>query len=142
MEDLLKYTTPQLLRWRVQQSPDAVALREKEFGIWNNYSWEQYYHRVQQCALSLDALGIKKDDKIAMVGDNIPEMLFIELAVQSLGGISVGIYQTSMPHEIKEIVNFNDVVAIFCENQEQVDKLVEIREEIPKIKKVIYEDPR
>ncbi|PCI28903.1 MAG: long-chain fatty acid--CoA ligase [SAR324 cluster bacterium] len=141
-DQLLSYTIPQLLRWRVQQTPDKVALRRKEFGYWKSFTWQEYYTRVRQVAIMLKSYGIGKDDKLALIGDNIPEMLFVELAAQSLGAISVGIYQTSMPHEIESILNHTDVVAVFCENQEQVDKLVEVRENLPQVKTVIYEDSR
>ena len=77
-DDILKYTIPQLLRWRVHETGDKVALREKDFGYWNNYTWKDFYDRVRQVALGLEKLGIKKDDKLALIGDNIPEMLFVE----------------------------------------------------------------
>jgi long-chain acyl-CoA synthetase len=140
--ELLKYTIPQLLRWRVNKTGDKVALREKDFGYWNNYTWNDFYDRVRKVALGLDKLGIKKDDKLALIGDNIPELLFVAIGAQSIGAVSAGIYQTSLPDEIAELINYMDVRAVFCDDQEQVDKLVEVREQIPQVSKVIYEDPR
>lgn len=145
MEDtkkLLEFTIPQLLRWRVNETGDKVALREKEFGYWNNYTWNDFYDRVRQIALGLEKLGIKKNEKLALIGDNIPEMLFMAIGAQSIGAVSAGIYQTSLPDEIAELINYMDVTAVFCDDQEQVDKLVEIHEKIPQVHKVIYEDPR
>ena len=145
MEDtneLLNFSIPQLLRWRVNVTGDKVALREKDFGYWNNYTWNDFYDRVRKIALGLDDLGLKKGDKLALIGDNIPEMLFMAIGMQSLGAISAGIYQTSLPDEIAELINYMDVTAVFCNDQEQVDKLVEVRDRIPQVKLVIYEDPR
>ena len=141
-DHLLKYTIPQLLRWRVNETGDKVALREKDFGYWNNYTWNDFYDRVRKVALGLDKLGIKKDDKLALIGDNIPELLFMAIGAQSIGAVSAGIYQTSLPDEIADLVNYMDVTAVFCDDQEQVDKLVEVRDRIPQVRKVIYEDPR
>jgi long-chain acyl-CoA synthetase len=145
MEDrneLLKFTIPQLLRWRVGETGDKVALREKDFGYWNNYTWDEFYHRVKEVALGLEKIGLKKDDKIALIGDNIPEMLFMAIGAQSIGAISAGIYQTSLPDEIAELVNYMDVKVVFCDDQEQVDKLVEVRDQVPQVFQIIYEDPR
>ncbi len=140
--ELLKYTIPQLLRWRVNKTGDKVALREKDFGFWNNYTWNDFLDRVRKVALGLDKLGIKKDDKLALIGDNIPEMLFMAIGAQSIGAISAGIYQTSLPDEIAELINYMDVKVVFCDDQEQVDKLVEVRDRIPGVTRVVYEDPR
>ncbi len=139
---LLEYSIPQLLRWRVNTSPKQPALREKDFGIWNTYTWEDYWRYVKKTALGLKAIGLKKKDTIAIISDNIPELLFIAIGAQSIGAISAGIYQTSMPAEIAQILQYLKVSAVFCDNQEQVDKLIDIREQIPLVKKVIFEDPR
>ncbi len=145
MEDkskLLRYTIPQLLRWRVTETGGKIALREKDFGYWNNYTWQDYYNYVRKIALGLIKVGVKKGDKLALIGDNIPEMLFMAIGAQSIGAISAGIYQTTLPDEIAGLINYLEVTAVFCDDQEQVDKLVEIRDRIPQVRKVIYEDPR
>ncbi|MBW1846542.1 MAG: AMP-binding protein [Deltaproteobacteria bacterium] len=139
---LLQYTIPQLLRWRVQATGKKIALREKDFGYWNTYTWEAYYDLVCKTALGLEKLGLKKEDKLALIGDNIPEMLIVAIGAQSLGAISAGIYQTSLPDEIAQMLEYMNVSTVFCDDQEQVDKLVEIRDKIPNVRKVIYEDPR
>jgi len=141
-KDLLDFTIPQLLRWRVQHSGDKVALREKDFGRWINYTWKEYYEYVRKTAVGLEKIGLKKEDKLAIISDNIPEVLVVAIAAQAAGGISAGIYQSSLPDEIADILNYMDVCMVFCGDQEQVDKLVEVRDRIPKVKKVIYEDPR
>lgn len=139
---LLEYSIPQLLRWRVSQTPDRPALREKDYGIWNTYTWNDYYDHVRKTGLGLKTVGLGKDDTIAIISDNIPELLFIAIGAHSIGAISAGIYQTSMPHEIAQILQYLKVSAVFCDNQEQVDKVLEVRKEIPLVKKVIFEDPR
>jgi len=141
-DELLKYSIPQLLRWRVSQTPDRPALREKDFGIWNAYTWKDYYDYVRKTGLGLKALGLGKDDTIAIISDNIPELLFVAIGGHSIGCISTGIYQTSMPDEIAQILGYLKVSAVFCDNQEQVDKVLEVRDKIPNVKKVIFEDPR
>ncbi|MCP4673294.1 MAG: long-chain fatty acid--CoA ligase, partial [Desulfobacula sp.] len=141
-DELLEYSIPQLLRWRVKTSPKRPALKEKDFGIWNTYTWEDYYDYVKKTALGLKAIGLGKDDTIAIISDNIPELLFVAIGGHSIGCISAGIYQTSMPHEIAQILGYLKVSAVFCDNQEQVDKVLDVRDQIPNVKKVIFEDPR
>ena len=141
-DHLLQYSIPQLLRWRVNTSPDRPALREKDFGIWNTYTWSDYYQYVRKTALGLKELGLGKGETIAIISDNIPELLFVAIGAHAVGAISAGIYQTSMPSEIAQILQYLKVSAVFCDNQEQVDKIVEIRERVPGVKHVIYEDPR
>ena len=141
-DQLLKYSIPQLLRWRVGQTPDSIALREKDFGIWNAYTWKDYYDYVGNTALGLKELGMDKSDTIGIICDNIPEILFCAIGAHSIGAISAGIYQTSMPDEILHIINYLKISFVFCDNQEQVDKIIEIRDQIPNVKKVIFEDPR
>ncbi len=141
-EQLLEFTIPQLLRWRVNTSGSKVALREKDFGRWNSYTWNEYYDFVRKTGLGLKQLGLQKEDKVALISDNIPETLFVAIGTQAIGCISAGIYQTSLPDEIAGILDYLDISVVFCDDQEQVDKVVDIRERIPKVRKVIYEDPR
>lgn len=139
---LTQYSIPQLLRWRVAETGNKVALREKDFGCWNCYTWDQYYDFVRKTGLGLRELGFNKDDKIAIISDNIPETLYMAIGAQAVGGISAAIYQTSLPDEIGGILDYLDVSIVFCNDQEQVDKVAEVRDKIPNVKKVIYEDPR
>ncbi len=135
-------TIPQLLRWRVKRTGDKVALRKKDFGRWCCYTWNDYYDYVRKTGLGLQQLGLKKEDIIALIGDNIPEMLFTAIGAQAVGGISVAIYQTTMSDEIAQLLEYMNVTMVFCDNQEQVDKIVEIRASVPNVSRVIYEDPR
>lgn len=141
-DHLLAYSIPQLLRWRVKTSGARTALREKDFGRWIPYSWEDYYDYTRRAGLGLREIGFGKDDKIALICDNIPEVLFVAIGAQAVGGISAGIYQTTLPDEIGQIIDYLDVSVVFCSDQEQVDKVLEVRDRIPRVKKVIYEDDR
>ena len=141
-DQLLQYTIPQLLRWRVNTSGARVALREKDFGIWNSFTWNDYYAQVRKTGLGLRAIGVKKGDTLAIISDNIPELLFMAVGAHALGAISVGLYQTSMPQELSDVLKYLKVSVAFCDNQEQVDKFVEIRDQVPLISRVIFEDPR
>lgn len=140
--ELKNYTLPQLLKLRAEQEGEHVALRQKDFGVWNQVTYRDYYQQVMAFAAGLLALGFKPGERLAIVADNIPEWLYAELAAQALGGISVGVYPSSLPHEIAYVVSYTGANFVLAEDQEQVDKLIEIRGEIPSVRKVIYEDPR
>jgi long-chain acyl-CoA synthetase len=140
--ELKKYTLPQVLQMRAKAMPKQVAIREKDFGIWNEITFADYYRHVTRFAAGLLALGFEKGERLAVIADNIPEWLYAELAAQSLGGISVGVYQSSLPPEIAYVLSYTGAAFVVAENQEQVDKLLEIRSEIPSVRKVIYEDPK
>ncbi len=142
LEHPTNFTMPQLLKQRADLHPNATALRLKEFGIWQETTWGVYLERVKHFALGLYALGLRREDKMAVIADNIPEWLYAELGAQSLGAISVGVYQSSVPSEMAYMLEYTDCKIVLAENQEQVDKLLEIREEIPAVEFVIYKDSR
>jgi long-chain acyl-CoA synthetase len=139
MENL---TFPKLLKTKAEEMNEKVALREKDFGIWQEYTWESYYENVKAFTYGLLELGFERGDRLALIGDNRPEWIFSALAAQSAGGISVGIYQDSLPNEIVYLINHSNIKIVVVEDQEQVDKLLEIEEEIPHIEKIIYYDPK
>jgi long-chain acyl-CoA synthetase len=119
-----------------------VALREKEYGIWQPVTWQSYYDHVRYFALGLKALGFKKDDKLAIIGDNRPEWLYAELAAQSLGGIPLGIYQDSILTEVAYIIDHSEARIVVAEDQEQVDKILEMKEKLPLLEKIVYTDSK
>lgn len=119
-----------------------VALREKEYGIWQEYTWQDYLDHVRDFCLGLVALGFRRGDKIAIVGDNRPEWVVAELAAQSAGGTSVGIYQDSLAREMAYVIDHSDAVIVVVEDQEQVDKVLEVRDLIPKVRHLVYYDPK
>ena len=119
---------------------EKVALREKEFGIWQSVSWSEYLANVQDLALGLVALGYEPGDKLAILGDNRPEWLYSELAIQSLGGAAVGIFPDSHVDQVKYIIDHSDAVFLIVEDQEQTDKFLELKEACPKVRYVIVDD--
>lgn len=120
--------------------PEKVALREKEFGIWQSVSWQQYFDNVRDLALGLLALGCQPGDKLAILGDNRPQWVYSELAIQSLGGAALGIFPDSHLDQVKYIIDHSDAVFLIVEDQEQTDKFLQIKEACPKIKHVIVDD--
>ena len=132
---------PVLLQRNAAHYGDSrVALREKEFGIWQSVTWQEYYEHVRNFALGLRSLGFGKNDKLAIIGDNRPEWLYAELAAQSLGGIPLGIYQDSILTEVAYIINHSEARVVVAEDQEQVDKILEMLEEMPLLEKIVYTD--
>ncbi len=137
------YTFPKLLREKYLKWGDSkIAIREKDYGIWNEVTWKGYYENVKYFALGLKKLGFERGEHISIIGNNEPEWVYAELAAQSLGGAVIGIYQDSTPPEIKYIAELSDSVFIVTEDQEQTDKVLEIKDELPLLRKVIYWDPK
>ncbi|WP_134704290.1 AMP-binding protein [Ammoniphilus sp. YIM 78166] len=135
-------TLPQLLRDKVSQMGTRVALREKDFGIWNEYTWESFYQLVKKFGVGLHSLGLARGEALAIIGDNRPEWVVSELSAQSIGGISVGIYQDSLPNEVSYILNHCHARFVVVEDQEQVDKILEVEDELKQVEKIIYYDPK
>ena len=134
---------PHVIRINYERWGDKkVAIRKKEFGIWNEYSWKDFYENVKLFSLGLISLGLEREDKVAIIGDNAPEWLYAELATQAAGGISLGAYQDSVTSEIKYVVDHSDVKFVVVEDQEQVDKILEVKDELAKVQKLIYWDPK
>ncbi len=136
-------TLPQYLYAHAQKHPDQVALREKIYGIWQEMTWREFYEYVKYFALGLHKLGLQPEDTVAIIGDNRPEWVISELAAQSLGSKSVGIYQDSIASEVEDIATRADATFIVAEDQEQVDKIIEIWPALKaRVRKVIYYNPR
>jgi long-chain acyl-CoA synthetase len=135
-------TIPQCLAEKAGTIPDQIAVREKKFGIWQQLTWAKLLEQVKAFSLGLLELGFGHGDKLAIIGDNRPEWIMAEVAAQALGGISVGTYQDSLPKEIAYVLAHCDAKFVVVEDQEQVDKLLEIEPEIPLITKIIYYDAK
>ncbi|MDY7038227.1 MAG: AMP-binding protein, partial [Thermodesulfobacteriota bacterium] len=115
-----------------------VALRKKKFGFWHEYTWTDYYESVKHFGLGLIKLGFKKGDVIAIMGDTDPEWFFSELAAQAAGGLSVGVFTDVLPEEAEYIISHAGASIVVAKDQEQVDKVIEIKDRIPVLKKIIY----
>jgi len=133
-------TLPQALRLLVQKQPDRIAMRMKDYGIWHDITWTQYYENVKKVAMGLHALGVQRGDHVAIVGENKPQWLFSAMGVMSLGGIFVGVYTTNPVTECEYVVGHSESVVFFCEDEEQFDKALVFRERTPLLKKVVVWD--
>ena len=140
MADLM--TLPRLLQRNARDLADRPALREKDRGIWQSWTWCEYHDQVRDLALGLASLGLKRGDRLSVIGDNRPRLYAAQLAVQCLGGVSVAVYQDSIAKELAFVWNHAEVGVIVTEDQEQVDKVVGLRGELPALGVVIYDDPR
>ena len=136
-------TLPRLLRSNAAKYGESkVALREKEFGVWQPYTWKDYLEHVKYFSLGLVSLGLTKGDTISIIGDNRPEWLFAELAAQSARAIGIGIYQDAILKEVSYIINLAESKFIVAEDQEQVDKILDMGDELTTVKFIVYTDPR
>ncbi|HEX6352018.1 AMP-binding protein, partial [Actinophytocola sp.] len=135
-------TFPGLLFARAAEHPRATAMQEKRFGVWQPLTWAQYARRVRELAHGMAALGIGRGDVVAVLGDNRPEWLITELAVQCLGGAAMGVYPSSADDEILHVLSVAEVRVVVAEDQEQVDKLIRLKDQLPKLATIVYYDPR
>ncbi len=136
-------TIPKLFLTKTQSyGADRVAMREKEFGVWRPITWAQYLENVKYLTLGLTRLGLKKGDKVSIIGDNRPEGLWSEMATLCAGGIGVWLFQDCLIDEVRYIIDHSDSKFLFGEGQEEVDKALSIIDECPKLEKIIWDDPK
>jgi long-chain acyl-CoA synthetase len=135
-------TLPRYLLRNAQQHANRPAIREKNRGIWQTYTWRQYHDHVRDIALGLAALGFKRGDKLSVIGDNRPRLYWAQVAAMCVGGVSVPVYQDSIAKELAYVLNHAEVSVIVAEDQEQVDKILALRDQLPALKLIVYEDPR
>ena len=135
-------TFPKLLVRNAARFGQRTALREKEFGIWQSVTWQGYLEAVREFSLGLTALGLERGGKVAIIGDNRPEWVMAEIAAQAAGAVSVGLYQDSNLNEVAYVIDHCDASVVVAEDQEQVDKILDMFEKLPKVRHVVYTDPR
>ncbi len=136
-------TLPKLFSTQCKKfGSSKVAMREKEYGIWRPVTWTDYYEKVKLITLGLIELGLVKDDKVIMIGDNRPEALWTEMAAMCAGGVGVWLFQDCLMEEVQYIVDHSDARFYVAEGQEEVDKALAIRDKCPKLEKVIWDDPK
>jgi long-chain acyl-CoA synthetase len=135
-------TFPKLLLQHAAVRGGETSIREKDLGIWQSWTWAEAAEQVRAFACGLAAMGFKRGDNLAIVGDNRPQLYWAMAAAQCLGGVPVPLYQDSVATEMAYILDNADARFAVVEDQEQVDKLLEIREGLPKLEQIIYEDPR
>ena len=135
-------TLPGRLLAHAETRPDAVALRDKQLGVWAEVTWRRYRANVEVVGRQLWELGVRPGDGVAILSDNCPEWLYADLGAQGIGARSVGIYQTNPAPDVAYVLSHSGAKVLFCEDQEQVDKAVEIADQTPTVEHVIVFDPR
>ena len=135
-------TFPKILRNNAEVFKGRPSIREKEYGIWQITTWDAFYNRALLLAEGFYASGLRRGDKIAIIGDNRPNLYLSIASAQILGAIPVPCYQDSVASEIEYILEHAEAKLAIVENQEQVDKLLEIKEKLPLLKNIFYDDPR
>jgi long-chain acyl-CoA synthetase len=133
-------TLPRLFRQVVKERGEQVAMREKSLGIWRSITWREYGEGVRRVALGLVALGLRPRDVVSIVADNRPEWLYTDLGTISAGGVTNGIYTTDSPRQVEYIVNDSATRFFFAENEEQLDKILEVRAHCPQLVKIFVFD--
>src|SRR5271167_2230179 len=135
-------TLPRLLIRNAETMSERPALREKDRGIWQTYSWARYCQEVRGFALGLAAHGFRRGDKLAVIGDNRPRLYWAQLAAQCLGGVAVPVYQDSIAAELVFVLNHAEISVVVAEDQEQVDKILSLKAQLPHLDLVVYDDVR
>ena len=138
----METTFPRLMLEHARARPDAAALREKEYGIWQTTTWGELVEEVRAIAAGLADSGLAAGQHLVVIGDNRPRLYACMLAAQSLGAIPVPLYQDAVAAEIVFPINNAEVAHAIVEDQEQVDKLLEIREKCPQLARIWYDEPR
>jgi len=142
-EERMLDTLPKLLRAKARGAHGSkVAMRVKDRGIWQSYTWRDYFEKVGDLCLGMVRLGLQRGEKICIIGENKPEWFWAELAAQAAGAVAVGVFTDCVAREVKYFIEHSDSTFVVAHDQEQVDKVLEIRDELPLLKKVIYWDPK
>jgi long-chain acyl-CoA synthetase len=134
-------TLPRLFRHVVAQRGDLVAMREKDLGLWRSVTWREYGDRARRVGLGLVALGLRPKDVVSVLADNGPEWLYTDLGTMCVGGVTNGIYTTDSPRQVEYIVNDSGTRFFFAGDDEQLDKILEVRARCPQLVKIIVFDP-
>ena len=135
-------TLARLLQKNARDLSDRPAIREKDRGIWQTWTWRQYHDEVRDFALGLAALGFKRGGRLSVIGDNRPRLYWAQVAALSLGGVPVPVYQDSIAKELAFVWSHAECSVIVAEDQEQVDKVLGLKDQLPALRLVIYDDPR
>jgi len=135
-------TLPKLVQENSLKWPDVPAMCLKKLGIWQRYTWQEYYRQIKLFSLGMMSLGLNPGDVVAIIGDNEPEWFWGEFGVQSAGGIATGIFVDSVLAEVEHIASHSGARFALVNDQEQADKFLELRDKLPGIERIIYWDPK
>lgn len=135
-------TLPQLLVRNATELGSRAAIREKTYGIWQTWTWAEVHDEVRRASIGLCELGLKRGDRVAVVGQNRPRLYWTFAAVQAFGGVPIPVYADSVAEEMAFVLNHAEVKAAVCEDQEQIDKVLSIAEDVHSIELLVYDEPR
>jgi long-chain acyl-CoA synthetase len=135
-------TYPKLLRLNANEHGSEIALREKDLGLWRIFTWNDYQDRVRDFALGMAALGLGRGDVIGIIGDNRPDWVAAEIATHAIGAMSLGLYRDVLDEEAAYLLSYGEARLVFAEDEEQVDKLLNLGDRVPLLKHIVYSDPR
>src|SRR5689334_6901005 len=135
-------TYPKLLRLNAKQHGGEIALREKDLGLWRVFTWNDYQDRVRDFALGMIELGLGRGDVIGIIGDNRPDWVAAEVATHAIGAMSLGLYRDVLDEEAAYLLSYGEARLVFAEDEEQVDKLLNLADRAPHLKHIVYSDPR
>ena len=135
-------TYPKMLRLNAREFGKEIALREKDFGLWKIFTWNDYHTRVHDFALGMVELGLARGDVVSIIGDNRPDWVAAEIAAHAIGALSLGLYRDVLDEEAAYLLNYGEAKLVFAEDEEQVDKLLNLADRAPSLKHIVYSDPR
>ncbi|MCB9947397.1 MAG: long-chain fatty acid--CoA ligase [Rhodospirillaceae bacterium] len=135
-------TLPKVLAYNAEHFGREIAFREKDLGIWNEYTWAHYHDRVRSFALAMRSLGLGSGDVVALIGDNRPDWIIGEVAAHAAGAMSIGLYRDALDEEVAYLINYAEVALILAEDEEQVDKFINLGDRIPTVRHIVYSDAR
>lgn len=135
-------TFPKMLRLNAREHGQEIALREKDFGLWREFTWNDYQARTHDFALGMIELGIGRGDVIGIIGDNRPDWVAAEIASHAIGAMSLGLYRDVLDEEAAYLLTYGEAKLVFAEDEEQVDKLLGLADRVPNLKHIVYSDPR
>ena len=141
-QDTTLDTFPKLLHSHVKLRPDQDAIREKDLGIWQSWTWAEAAAEIRALACGLASLGLQRGDKLAIIGDNRPRLYWGMTAAQALGAVPVPLYQDAVAEEMAYVLDNADVKMALVEDQEQVDKMLEVRDRCPRVEHIIFDETR
>ncbi|MGY2807694.1 MULTISPECIES: long-chain fatty acid--CoA ligase [Bradyrhizobium] len=135
-------TFPKMLRLNAKEHGQEIALREKDFGLWREFTWNDYQTRTHDFALGMVELGLGRGDVIGIIGDNRPDWVAAEIAAHAIGAMSLGLYRDVLDEEAAYLLTYGEAKLVFAEDEEQVDKMLGLADRVPHLKYIVYSDPR
>ncbi|MGF6311209.1 long-chain acyl-CoA synthetase [Bradyrhizobium sp. i1.8.4] len=135
-------TFPKMLRLNAKEHGQEIALREKDFGLWREFTWNDYQTRTHDFAFGMVELGLGRGDVIGIIGDNRPDWVAAEIASHAIGAMSLGLYRDVLDEEAAYLLTYGEAKLVFAEDEEQVDKLLGLADRVPNLKHIVYSDPR